>query len=263
MLRRFVSLGLVGVFLAISLVVAQDSVGPYNPIADVNRDGTVDILDLVEVGKAFGSNNVLDEANRTTVVVLTYDKEPIYIEGARIAIFSRPFSNYAIPMAVECTNSSGITTFQTSPDANYTAVALKGSAYNYANFTTNSMGEASVVVPWGLSSTLPENWVVLSFLDNITDLPVNIWTRIWFEEMWYNNSDPHGNGYWEWESVDDFIVWPAQITGTNLGMFKPKTLYSVRCNCPLPWENYTFSSSAFQTDGYGCASVVVYCYHKP
>jgi hypothetical protein len=39
MLRRFIAVGLVGFFLVMSFVVAEDNIGPYNPIADVNKDG--------------------------------------------------------------------------------------------------------------------------------------------------------------------------------------------------------------------------------
>jgi hypothetical protein len=43
-------LDLVGLVLAMSLVLAEDNLGPYNPVADVNKDGIVDILaDLLRI----------------------------------------------------------------------------------------------------------------------------------------------------------------------------------------------------------------------
>lgn len=176
MLRKFVALGLVGLFLVMSFVVAENGIGPYDLMADVNRDGTVDILDLTQVGQAYGSNLTLaHEVNRTVVTVLSFDRNPPEVENARVAIFDPEtfLSYYGDAAAVNYTNSLGIATFDLDADKNYIAIAWSGSAYNYANFTTNSFGEACVLILLGELSlppirALPKGWVTVTLLDNET-----------------------------------------------------------------------------------------------
>jgi len=174
MLRKFVALGLVGLFLVMSLVVAEDGIGPYNPIADVNKDGIVDILDLVEVGQAYGSNcTSMHQANKATVTVLSYENNDFsFAENALVAILGgeSPW---------KYTNSSGTAAFDLSANGTYVAVAWSEdkSRYNYANFTTDSLGEAAVTIwlsQYPLSSpirSMPRGWIVLLFFDNNTDQP--------------------------------------------------------------------------------------------
>lgn len=171
MFRKFVALGLVSLFLAMSLAVAEDNIGPYNRAADVNGDSVVDILDLTAVGQAYGSNYTLaSEANRTVVTVLSFAKNPPEIEMAVVAI---PIAYWHPYPLVSVTNSSGTAVFELSSNTTYTAYAFYDDAYNYANFTTNFRGEASVLVVLGLSScpvirNLPPRTLVFAFRDNVT-----------------------------------------------------------------------------------------------
>jgi len=50
---------------------------------------------------------------------------------------------YYQAVQVEYTNSAGIANFTLNPNSNYTAIAWSKTTYNHANFTTNSLGEAS------------------------------------------------------------------------------------------------------------------------
>jgi len=177
MLKRFVALGLVGLFLVMSLVVAEDSIGPYNPIADVNKDGVVDILDLVEVGQAYGSNYTLaHQTNKTTITVLSFENNNFsFVENALVAVFPGGGEGQW-----KCTNSSGTVAFDLSVNASYVAIAWDDtrSSYNYADFTTDSSGEASVVI-W-LSyypesspiRSIPKGWIVMTFLNSTTGKPL-------------------------------------------------------------------------------------------
>jgi len=178
MLRKFVALGLVGLFLAMTLVVAQDSIGPYNPIADVNKDGVVDILDLVEVGQAYGSNYTLaHQTNKTTITVLSFENNTFsFVENALVAVF--PQTDH-MNGQWKNTNSSGMVAFDLNANSSYIAITWDNnrSSYNYANFTTNSSAEASVIIwlSYYLQSSpirsIPRGWVVMTFLDNRTGQP--------------------------------------------------------------------------------------------
>jgi len=178
MFRRLVALGLVGLFIVMSFVMAEDSIGPYNPIADVNRDGKVDILDLVEVGQAYGSNyTLMHQTNKTTVTVLSYENNNFaFVENALVAVFPQGGSkdgkwNY--------TDSSGTITFDLNANSTYIAIGWNNDreSYNYANFTTDSSGEALVVI-WltyypesSLIRSIPKSWIVITLLDNRTGKP--------------------------------------------------------------------------------------------
>ena len=86
MQRKLFVLSLLCLFIVLSLAQAQ-SIMPYNPSADVNKDEVVDILDLTEVGQAFGSNYSLrTEENRTVVTVLSFARDPPEIEGALVTL---------------------------------------------------------------------------------------------------------------------------------------------------------------------------------
>jgi len=161
-LRESVALGLVFLFLAVSST-AENSIGSYNPIADVNRDGTIDILDLVEVGQAYGSNLTLPtQSNHTVVYVYQLETTPSEVENARVAIIDPEHSYQAVQ--VNYTNSCGIVNFTLNPNSNYTAIAWSNTTYNYANFTTNEFGEASVAIQLGYPH-LPPNWVTITLIN--------------------------------------------------------------------------------------------------
>lgn len=165
MLRKIVALGLAGLFLAMTFVVAENSVEPYNPIVDVNRDGTVDILDLVEVGQAYGSNfTPPTHPNQTVVYVYQLETHPPEVQNARVAIIDPDYYYQAVQ--VEYTNSSGLANFTLNPNSNYTAVTWSYATYNFADFTTNEFGEASVTIQLGYPH-LPHNWLVLTVI-NVT-----------------------------------------------------------------------------------------------
>ena len=189
MLRKFVALCLVGLFLVMSFVVAEDSIGPYNPIADINKDGVVDIMDLVEVGQAYGSNyTLMHQANKTTVTVLSFENDNFsYVEDALVAIFTPGASEeYAL---YSYTDSSGTAAFQLSPNSTYVAIAWNTTrnAYNYASFTTNLLGEASVAIwlnYYPQSSpirSIPQGWLVILILDNSTGRLASLTGVDWFE----------------------------------------------------------------------------------
>ena len=168
--------GLIVVLVFTQIVVTSSDVSSYDFMADVNRDGIVDVNDLAELGEAYGSSLVLpSELGKTVMTVLSFDKQPPEVENARVAIVDpNALDNQRNnPINVTCTNSSGIATFELSSNKNYTAIAWSGSAYNYANFTTNSLGEASVLVLLDEPSlppirSLPQGWIVVTFIDNET-----------------------------------------------------------------------------------------------
>jgi len=190
MFRRFVALGLVGLFLAMSFVVAEDSIGSYNPLVDINKDGNVDVMDLVEVGQAYGSQfTPATEPNITVVTVLQHTSNLSYtpVQDAIVAVFtvgiyypgtSDPYSFTSF------TNSSGIVKFGLSGNISYIVMAWDSNRtrYNYANITTNASGEGSVVVwldhiaspsaqPQPIQA-YPEGWTVILFIDKNTNKPM-------------------------------------------------------------------------------------------
>jgi len=177
MLRKFIALGLVGLFLVMSLVVAEDSIGPYNSMADVNKDGIVDIMDLVEVGQAYGSNYTLaHQTNKTTITVLSYKNGNFsYVENALVAVFPPPDEFARMEGPWNYTNSSGTVAFDLNANSSYVAIAWDSdrSRYNYANVTTNLLGEASVTIWLSYYSSsairsIPRGWIVFTVFDNRT-----------------------------------------------------------------------------------------------
>ena len=174
-----IGLCLVGLILALAftqIVETSFYASSYDFMADVNRDNVVDVNDLARLGKAYGSSLVLPSIpNKTVVTVLSFDKEPPEVENARVAIVDPETldNQYDNPINVTYTNSSGIATFDLGPDQNYTALTWSGSAYNYANLTTNSLGEASVLILLAEPSlppvrVLPRGWVVVTVINNQT-----------------------------------------------------------------------------------------------
>jgi len=177
-IKEIVVLGLVSLFLVVSFAVAEDSIGPYEPIADVNRDAAVDILDLVEVGQAYGSTYTpITQPNKTTITVFSYTSNFSYTPIADAFVWIFGHGNW------ETTNSSGVATFELGANGDYIAMAWSNdyASYNYANFTTNSLGEASVTIwlnhlpspsmqPYPIQA-YPKGWTVIVILDNNTNLP--------------------------------------------------------------------------------------------
>lgn len=163
--------GLILVSSTFQIAVSGSNPSSYDVMADINRDRTIDVNDLSRLGRAYGSNLVLaSELGKTVVTVLSSEKEPPEVENARVAVFDPElFDEWFGGDARDAkyTNSSGTAIFELDPDRNFTAIAWSGLSYNYANFTTNSLGEASVLVMLG-ESALPKEWVVVTLLDNET-----------------------------------------------------------------------------------------------
>jgi hypothetical protein len=271
MFRKFVALGLVGLFLAMTLVIAEDSIGPYNPIADVNKDGVVDILDLVEVGQAYGSNyTLMHQANKTTVTVLSFENNNYsYIENALVAVFPQGGEgqwNY--------TDSYGIVAFGLIANSSYVAIAWDStrSNYNYANFTTNSFGEALVTIWLGYypSSSpirsIPRGWFVITFLDNTTGKPYmesGYYVNARFLDVYNTTSDN-----WIITGPWDMFDCHTGIEAINMKGFPPgecpwaepylvfKARYT-RLKTEPPYEISFLCYSIHQTDEYAGAYVVV------
>ena len=263
MLKKIVVLGLVCLFLAVSFVVAEDDIGPYNPSADVNRDGKVDILDLVEVGQAYGSNyTLMHQTNKTTVTVLSYENNNFsYVDNALVAVFPN-VSGSSEEGLLKYTNSSGTVEFQLNPSSDYVAIAWDdaSTAHNYASFTTNSSGEASVII-WlnyyresSPIRTIPIGWVVITIVNYTTGelLPF-----------------PYPIGFWEFTAFFGEYSWDPMsgfgVPGTSTGILafnpgypwgrKPLTNYGIEFEPPGPWGNCTY-----RTDEYGGAYVVAVIY---
>lgn len=187
-ITRVFAFCLVGLFLVMSFVVAEDSIGPYNPTADVNRDGVVDILDLVEVGQLYGSTYApTTQPNRTSVTVLLHaaNLSCVPIANALVVVYFDEFrdSLYGGDGSWGYTDSSGMVNFELSGNTSFVAIAWNDdrSMYNYATFTTNPSGEASVTV-WlnhlaspcaqpDPSRTIPKGWIVIIVFDNNTGRP--------------------------------------------------------------------------------------------
>lgn len=153
-------------FLLLVLVpqaVTNPEDSSYDPMSDVNRDKTIDAYDLNRLGKAYGSTQTIPtQPGKTTIYVYQLETDPPQIENARIAIIDPEYSYRAVQIGY--TNSSGITAFTLNPNSNYTAIAWSKTTYNYANFTTNESGEASVTLQLGFSN-LPTNWIVITIIN--------------------------------------------------------------------------------------------------
>ena len=246
--------GLIFVLAFTQITVTGSDVSSYDFMADVNRDGIVDVNDLAELGEAYGSSLVLpSENNRTVVIVVSFDKEPPEVENARVAIVDpNALDNQRDnPINVTHTNSSGIATFELGNNKNYTAIAWSGSAYNYANFTTNTSGEASILILLG-EPLLPLGWIVVTLLDNTTGsfycetMRAQV-HRIEFSQSSYRFFSEVDSTFNHYGGV--FVIPP------NLGFNEP---YS-------KWRLWIFNINAetmgtpiYSPDENGCANVVVY-----
>jgi len=203
MLKKIVALGLVGLFLAMSLVVAQDNIGSYDRAADVNGDGIVDILDLTQVGQAYGSNYTLgSEVNKTVVTVVSFVKEPPEIQDALVVINPGEYASAAI------TNSSGVAVFDLLANSSYTAYAWSGGACNNVGFSTNSWGEASVLITLGeplmpMIRNTPQGKVLLTFRNNVTSAFYLQNQMFWLQIYRW---DPRVDGS-TWSVDSDDVMW--------------------------------------------------------
>jgi len=168
--------GLIAILVSTQVALTTSDLSSYDLMADFNRDRIVDAEDLARLCNAYGSRLVLpSEPNKTVVTVLSFDKDPPEVENARVAIVDPNTLDNQVnnPINVKHANSSGIATFELDSSKNYTAIAWSGSAYNYNNFTTNSLGEASVLILLGEPSLPPirallQGWVVVTVLENET-----------------------------------------------------------------------------------------------
>lgn len=251
--------GLIVVLVFTQIAVTSSEVSSFDYMADVNRDGIVDIHDLERLGEAYGSSLALpSETNKTVVAVLSFDKQPPEVENARVAIIDpevfSPFFGDAV--AVQYTNSSGITTFDLGSNRNYTAVAWRGSAYNYANFTTNLLGEASILIMLGEPSlpptrALPQGWVIVTFLDNETGSVIFEEFMIKAYRLWY--SFPEG---WLSEAITTLHTYGGVIVlSPELPLNEPYSGYGLR----FRRADGLRGSTTYSPDENGCANVVLLC----
>lgn len=256
MLRKFVALGLVGLFLAMSLVVAEDSIGPYNPVADVNRDGIVDILDLVEVGQAYGSNyTLMHQTNKTTVTVLSYENNNFsYVENALVAVFSQ---SDIMEGQWNYTNSSGVVDFDLNANSSYIAIAWDSDRfrYNYANFTTNSLGEASATIwlsyyPKSSMRSIPKGWIVITFLNNATSKPyTSEHIEIYAIEIYNSTNDGWSTSEWYLGPTHTGILaMDCQKYAHSCPYTKPNVVFKAWY---FAWPSYRSRYSVYHTDEYG------------
>jgi len=281
MLRKFLAIGLVGLFLTVLIVTAEDSTEPYNPTADINKDGIVDILDLVEVGQAYGSNyTLMHQINKTTVTVLSHENNNFsYAENALVAVFPQI---RIMEGQWKYTNSSGTVAFDLGANSSYIAIAWKEdrSTYNYANFTTNSLGEASVAIwlsNYAASSpirNIPKGWIVITILDNVTGKPY----VYEYEPNQYDQLFLYGRSFTLIFDPNEVLVWTSDLTllsGTYTGIL---AIDSSKDNRPITIPNVNVCLQAdawypgnsrpyvvnctYRTDEYGGAYVVSF-YHFP
>jgi len=270
MLRKFVALGLVDLFLVMSFVVAEDSIGQYNPIADVNRDGVVDILDLAEVGQAYGSNyTLIHQANKTTISVLSFENGNFsFVENSLVTVFPQGESQHG---QWKYTNSSGMVTFELTANSNYIAIGWSEdrSAYNYANFTTNSLGEASVTIWLDYYSesspirSIPKGWLVMTFLNGTTGEPYTTVDVIfsWGVGTYNTTSDQwfmpdYGNWYFDAGQTGIFAIDTTKYSQNHptCPYTRPNLTFKLKFQYPDP--STTLCYSIIHTDEYGGAYVV-------
>lgn len=255
--------GLIIVVVFTQVVVTSSDVPSYDLMADVNRDSVVDVNDLARLGRVYGSSLVLPSIpNKTVVTVLSFDKEPPEVENATIVIFDPElFSEwYGFPIDVQHANSSGIATFELGLNKNYTALAWKGSSYNFANLTTNSLGEASVLILLGEPvlppiKALPNGWVVVTVLEEGTSaLYSEVFGVMFYNLTWNGLGGPVG--IWSGEEVlslasEDSVFVLLSDLRTN----KPFSRIGLGC---FDEQGRTIGDSVYSPDENGCANVVVY-----
>jgi len=183
-----IRLCLVGLILVLGFTQVVETVpqlSSYNPVADVNRDGIIDVFDLIKVAIAFGSTQTLPtQSNQTVVYVYQIETEPPEVQNARVAIIDPDCYYQAVHVGY--TNSSGLVNFTLNPNSNYTAIAWSKTTYNYANFTTNHYGEATVIVQLGYPN-LPPHWVAITMINRTSgELGLNPDLGAVVEELVYN-----------------------------------------------------------------------------
>lgn len=161
-----VLLSLVIVLVLVPTASTNPDNSTYDPMADVNRDGVIDIYDLARLGKAYGTTQTVPTIpNQTVVYVYQIEKDPAEVENARVAIIDPDYCYQAVQ--VNYTNSSGLVNFTLNPNSNYMAIAWSNATYNNANFTTNEYGEASVIIQLGYPH-LPANWATITIVNRTT-----------------------------------------------------------------------------------------------
>lgn len=132
-----------------------------------------------------------------------------YVENARVAVVDPNFG-YPGYQAVQtkCSGSDGLTNFTLVPNKNYTAIAWSKTTHNYANFTTNSFGEASVAIKLGYPQ-LPPHWVTITLLNTSSG-------EFWFETgalatvlelVWTYVPEVH-RYFYNWTRVWECLVEP-------------------------------------------------------
>lgn len=254
-------------FLLLVLVpkaVTNPDDSTYDPMADVNRDGIVDIHDLNRLGEAYGSSLVLpSEPSKTVVTVLSFDKEPPEVENARVAIIDPEVYKEAVD--VKYTNSSGIVTFDLTPNMNYTAIAWSDSAYNYANFTTNSLNEASVMILLGEPSlppirSLPKEWIVVTVIDNETG---SVFFTAEFclvayqmDHVEFDYPPPYTHFVYNYTNKGVFGYIGVMVIPPDWQFNEPHSLWAL-VHFHSVW-GYIGCYGSYSPDANGCANVIVY-----
>lgn len=250
--------GLILVLVSIQIVVTSSDVSSYDLMADINRDRIVDASDLARLGKAYGSSLVLpSEPNKTVVTVLSFDGDPPEVENATVVIFDPELFNewFGDPIDIQCTNSSGIATFELGPSKNYTAIVWSGSAHNYANFTTDTLGEASPLVLLGEPSgppihSLPQGWVVITVINNQTGSIYSADTAIVFDRLKWG-----GDGVWSGQRIESALTPMGVYVTSRAQTSKPYSRIGIGIVHP---DGNQIGYTVYSPDANGCANVIVY-----
>jgi len=202
---------LVGLILVSSyfqIAVTGSDSSSYDPMADVNRDKTIDVHDLSRLGRAYGSTQTIPtQPGKTTIYVYQLETDPPQIENARVAVFnaSNPYPYTLKVVQVSYTDSSGIASFSLNPDTDYTAIVWSETTYNYADFTTNEVGEASVSLHIGFPR-LPPNWVVITVRNLTSGELYEDWVDMILLRLLYV------------ESTGDWEAWESYLIPATLGI---------------------------------------------
>jgi hypothetical protein len=242
------------IFVLLFAQVAETSTsGPqYDLRADSNRDGVIDVLDLARLGNAYGSiHSPVYQPNKTIVQVLSLESDPAEVENARVAIID-PNSMYQA-VQVGYTNLSGLVDFTLNTNANYTAIAWSSSTYNYANFTTNAYGEASISMRLSYPH-LPPNLVPITFVNTTSGALVEtspfVVARV-SELVWDSTRQVYVPSYAYSFGVAPFkgilIFWPPATTPSRNYIVTLMNMYGI-----------VIGRAAYTPDENGNANVVVY-----
>jgi hypothetical protein len=231
----------------------------YDPMADVNRDGLVDVSDLQRIGHAYGSTGLIHETGKTVIAVWN---ETSPIENVRLAIVGSPWANPEgiRVLQVAHTDSSGIADFDLNVNTDYVCLAWSGSRYCYANFTTDEYSEASVRMLLDADrKSLPYRWLVFTIVNKTTGDLVNQ-SSIDVLYMWSFRYDSASyglvdDGYFSAALINEIgvcIGWGIDWAGYNL------TGRSVVVVAATIYGIWLQPGSCFMTDENGNANVVVY-----